>query len=137
MAKIEGCQPPPSRHTPKDPYMMPVVTRSKARAATAARMKELNAAYVKARAETKPPLSPLRPVAPKSTEQKLQEALAEIASLKKTNASLTKWFVEYMNERTRIIADTRIITDKIGEVWDAKRKIKELEEELKMSQARK
>ena len=131
MAKIEGCQPPPSSHPPKDPYKMPVVTRSKARAATAARMKELNAAYVKARAETKPPLSPLRPVTPKSTEQKLQEALAEIASLKKMNASLTKEFVEYMNERTRIIAD------KIGEVWDAKRKIKELEEELKMSQARK
>ena len=93
-------------------------------------MMELNAAYVKARSEAKP-LSPLRPVAPKSTEQMLQEALAEIASLKKMNASLTKEFVEYMNERTRIIAD------KIGEVWDAKRKIKELEEELKMSQARK
>lgn len=113
---------------------MTVVTRSKARAATAARTKELAAAYLKARAETckidfsrvKP-----RPVSdyfefPKSTEQKLQEALAEIATLKKTNASLAKEFVEYMNERTKIIAD------KICEVWDAKRKIKELEAELKV-----
>ena len=32
---------------------------------------------------------------PKSTEQKLEEALAEIASLKKTKASLEKEFVEY------------------------------------------
>ena len=77
------------------------------------------------------PSPPKMVPSPKSTEQKLQEALAEIASLKKMNASLTKEFVEYMNERTRIIAD------KIGEVWDAKRKIKELEEELKISQARK
>ncbi len=32
---------------------------------------------------------------PKSTEQKLEEALAEIASLKKTKALLEKEFVEY------------------------------------------
>ena len=51
---------------------------------------------------------------PKSTEQKLEEALVEITSLKKTKASLEKEFVEY----------------KICEVWEAKRKIKMLEAEL-------
>lgn len=104
---------------------MTVVTRSKAR--WWARTMELAAAETCKIdfSKVKP-----RPVSdyfefPKSTEQKLEEALAEIARLKKTNASLTKEFMEYMNERTKIIAD------KICEVWEAKRKIKELEAELK------
>jgi hypothetical protein len=97
---------------------MPAVTRSKAYAATAPCKIDFS--------KVKP-----RHVSdyfefPKSTEQKLEEALAEIASLKKTKASLEKEFVEYKNAKTRVIAD------KICEVWEAKRKIKMLEAELKL-----
>lgn len=109
---------------------MPVVTRSKAYAATAARKKELESKRPSP-AAFKIDFSSMKPrpvsdsfVFPKSTEQKLQEALNEIAILKKTKASIEKEFIEYMNERTKIIADL------LGKTFEANDKVIALEEEL-------
>jgi hypothetical protein len=124
---------------------MPVITRSNAAAASAARVKQREAPVTPQRPKRilECPDAPSRPfkmdfsrmnprpvsdsfVFPKSTEQKLEEALAEIAALKKTKLSIENEFREYMNERTGHIAEL------LTESRELKREVKKLTDEKKM-----
>jgi hypothetical protein len=124
---------------------MPVITRSNASAASAARVKQREAPVTPQRPKRllECPDAPSRPfkmdfssmkprpvsspfIFTKSTEQKLEEALAEVASLKKTKLSIENEFREYMNERTGHIAEL------LTESRELKREVKKLTDEKKM-----